>query len=1522
MQDWAKYLPGTCDLLPPLDNDFLAYAEYQKHSLDSVIINLLCNPMVPSVPLSVLPGVKRQFVWLSGHGIADTDPQRRGPYRRFEVAIVGKNLGSREVNTRRLFAGKAGDWLRRFLSGAGLAEYADIYLTNLLKTLPLQEGKFKAAWVKSQSYFMRVELLLTRPKYVVSFGREVSGWFLGRAVKMGDVEGRWHPITWDLRTDKEEPETEDNVYRFMLLPCTHPAALEYEIKEEDVKRIETTFLTLASVLKADRAAKSGSSELIASGSESAVPSSLELTASSGPRVLAKALPNYPVIYSLSQLRQVMDEGPQLTHKNLVAVDAEWQGKHPQNAGSFLRCVQFGWAPGQACVVHLTNCRGEPDLEGDFGERTKGVQQQAYDIILETFRSKRLRVAGFYFPADLEVLQYNGCDLSPWYEAAETVEACRDEGGFSVDCAVAALDELASGDLDSVRWRFTDYPDYSYHLAEFVKKAIELGELPGGVDYGSGSEGDDGLDDSAAEDQKGFVLTAKAGYGWIPNGVLYPYAGADADVTIRATWTLLKELDADRFGNSCWLPYFNSLGASLTVAEIMRVGLPFDPKACYGLAVGYARVYYDLLRQLRNRLQWPGFNVDSPQQVVEALYGPRYSTSRNALGERQSVRPPGAKTLNLRPLYNNDAKSKQDWAKIEAAGSEDLNTPGTDSKTLATIRNNPEGVLVRRCDYRDGKFKLLRTTKEALPELQLLQDLRAIQQLRKTFVGKFQPVKRRRKSDPVGVWEYTGGLCSFICDDGYLRTFISPHKETGRWSSSRPNLHAIPKRKEARYVAITGKEYPGSVRGAFVAPDGYLILEADYKTAELFMLALAAGDAVLWDHCQRALLPETDPRYIDVHAGVAVRGLRLDCAPTKAGLEAIGKEYLRDAAKCYAAGERIGTEAGWLPIEDIVSAYLPAGKSTMAVELGDLMLQADVGATPLLAVHDAGIKEAFSVRTALGYELRVSAEHEHFVLRDGDVVKVKTKDLTQSDFLLLKPCQYRGGAGRPFAFPCSRLAAKVSQLRAHGTENVAKLLGLFAALNVLATVERNEDYSLVSLRALSPEWRSSGIRNFLQEFGIAWLPTRCRQYATVVGGPFIELLELTRAIDWAGVPDCVFTWSDAARMAFVEGYLLFDSLGSKRFPCLALPVGFDRAGVGQDLLRNLQQLMLSVGLLTHRDGLRLQPTEATGLAWWLSLLHHGSAEYRQGAQVRLSVPQIGQRLAKTAGLTLTVGESVSRKVCFEYLAAAKNRRGGLAVKCVDTYFDRISELLHQQVGFDRVWRVESIGQRQMYDVQTSRERDHAIVCGGIVSSNSIVFGWAYGRGAPAIVIGAKEEGVVIELAHAESVIKSLYETYAVSAEYLDAASQRVHDGYLCTPLGRYRRAPESQDRERLAAYSREFKNAPIQGGVADVVNIAARRLREVRRETQIPFFIANQIHDAFLFLVAVSHVEAFVKYVVREAMSRRVPIIPRRLDGSLRTDLEPKYMECDVTPYKRWGVKMKSGELEALGIDPEVFTIKR
>lgn len=1461
-----------------------------KLPLDTLVKKLLFQVDLPPVPLQASPGVVQGYGWVSGHGVGRPGPKDRGPRRRYAGAIVGKCLGKAESSRKMQMAGSTGMHLWEALKRAGLSEADDIYVTNLLKTQPLLKSPWKKAWEKPQWPFLMLELMLIQPDYVLLLGNEVIKAFLGNSATLKDLEGRWMDYKLDMRQDADEPEViGENVKILKCLPCLNPAALEYEQKMEDKARLHDGVRQFLLAVRGEQ--------------------SLE----------PPKLPDYPVVSDIHTLNGFMEQMADDAELKLVGVDAEWQGEHPQNRGSFLRCLQLGWRRGNAIVVSLTDKHGIPSFVGSNGIASIDARTEAFELIRRWFERARLRVAGFFYQADNEWLKFFGLDLMQFFEAASCPEKMRTEGGFGLDLAMNSVDELSRIDLDSARWRYTSIPSYKHVLHDYRKQIITAAKKL-----------DEELGDYLEE-----------GFGWLPDEILYPYAGADADVTHTAAIEIMKHLDADRFGNNTWLSFWHAQRAAPVACEIMEVGMPFDSERCFEQAKIYQMGVLRVLNSMRKRLNWPTWNPRSHPQVVEALYGNRYSVKRDeGTGECLSVRPMGARTFNLDPVLNNDSKSPKLWSEIRDDGEEILNKPGTNAKTIGMIVKDPDGILVRRWDnlasnwaiQRVPQRKIFKRNKKGdlVPEMiagidgiEDIRKLRALTQVQVNFVGV--PVK-----DPkTGKWIYEGGYNSVCCDDGYIRSLISMVKETGRWSASGPNQHALPKKTEAFYEEILKELYRWKIRTMFKAPPGYVLIESDYSSAEMFMLAIASGDKVLWEHCRRGLLPEDHPDFVDIHATVSVTGLGLQCAPTKAGLKSINMSHIRDVTKCVAEGEYLGISNGWIRVEQLAEAL--TGGQTGQVRPG-VFAQSDTGMTPLLAVHNSGRKECFSVKTELGYEVVMSAEHRHYVIReDGQIDFVATKDLKKSDFMILT--LELPDSDSTWNMP-DKLAVAIKELNEVEREQrltpdeICTLIGAMSAFAYRRafSVDRGEFIRLqllpgVSAKAPQVVALEKLLNRVAEHPGSVEIRRVDNQTVIDVRDVYVTELvrQMTKISEWScmssGVPERVLRWPKVRREQFLAGFMAMLTGGAARSPVLVMDT---------PTARMIQQLALVSGVLLRREFLKtekdlctLRPWDQTSRVMWGSVI----TELRWNTRVISTVPDarvphVAKFLSSMIGRT-EIEESgryfASRTECLELLRAA--------TKIVHTQradvrrqVDRIRDFLQYELVADKVASITSVGEKQTYDFETTMERRHLLFYGGVASHNSVVYGWAYGRQAKAIVIGVREQGIIISIEQATAIVDTLTTLYPDAAGFLDDSSLRVQEGFLVTPLGRIRRAPDSTERKKLAGYEREFKNAPIQGGVADVVNIAAYNLREIRRERGMKFKIALQMHDAFYFLVPYDEVETMCNEVIPEGMVTRCPIIPFRLDGSRRTDLEPAYMGCGIAVYFRWGEKPDSDELLACGID--------
>lgn len=114
-----------------------------------------------------------------------------------------------------------------------------------------------------------------------------------------------------------------------------------------------------------------------------------------------------------------------------------------------------------------------------------------------------------------------------------------------------------------------------------------------------------------------------------------------------------------------------------------------------------------------------------------------------------------------------------------------------------------------------------------------------------------------------------GLHKYIHTDGRLYYDISFLTETGRGRTWSPNAQNWPKKADAVMKEIFGKDnMPPSIRSCVIAPEGYVLLEADYIAAELFVAAYLSGDTNMI-----GALTSPDPNYVMVMRGNALMAVR-------------------------------------------------------------------------------------------------------------------------------------------------------------------------------------------------------------------------------------------------------------------------------------------------------------------------------------------------------------------------------------------------------------------------------------------------------------------------------------------------------------------------------------------------------------------------------------------------------------------------------------------------------------------------
>jgi DNA polymerase I-like protein with 3'-5' exonuclease and polymerase domains len=366
---------------------------------------------------------------------------------------------------------------------------------------------------------------------------------------------------------------------------------------------------------------------------------------------------------------------------------------------------------------------------------------------------------------------------------------------------------------------------------------------------------------------------RLGYAEVPDDILVPYSIADVDLTRRCVKPLKDQLKQMTVSN----PYtvfgskVNTLydmyryvihPATAPLNEMERTGMLVDRDRMESLVELFIDKLEELSCKFQEMINWPGFSFRSTDDVREFLFG-------NLPGGKPRKRPDGAVTLRLKPVKTTD-KPSSNWDTLSDKAKY-LKDPSTDAEVLEILA------------LRDTRADRLR-------------ELRVADQIRKNFLrpmseDKLKPKDPETGKHPLG---WVGGLVLEIDDDLRMRTNIGQITDTGRWTSSSPNLQNLPKRQEAelRRIFSTDRKkmeetrgWAGmpetelkelgllphgyySIRSCFVAPPGEVIMEADYTQAELNVLAFLAQDpdmmAIMMDSTR------------DLHSEMAHRAFNLDC----------------------------------------------------------------------------------------------------------------------------------------------------------------------------------------------------------------------------------------------------------------------------------------------------------------------------------------------------------------------------------------------------------------------------------------------------------------------------------------------------------------------------------------------------------------------------------------------------------------------------------------------------------------------
>jgi uracil-DNA glycosylase family 4 len=947
--------------------DLISWAKEQNCTVEEVIRRCLYGRGEYSMDFSLNKGGdKLRMQVIPGHrwGLGVAHPAD-GPCKS-DLMIIGKSVLWDDLEDRRLFCGDRGTVLLSGLREAGFTDkqISSMYLSTVLLTEPLdsQKSSIPKLWIEAQSHLLWQQIYLVKPRVCLLQGNEALKLILGTKENLTSTAGKVFEKTYSI--PDAEGVRHDHTIKFVTSMST--GAVIHERSHPDLVASQGTHAEQKFVQQL----KFFLSVVNDSPIEDA-----------SPKV------DIEVIDNTVDLEQALIRMKSETPDGLIAWDAEWQGNKPQSEGAYIRCVQFAWREDQAVVVALRHPGGAPRFKrmAENGHWThSNAEQECIDLLKRYMRG--LRVTGHYFIADLQALLHWGLDLRPEYDAPLRHEDVGTKGGFAIELAAHAWDETAEFGLDAQLEVHTAFNKYSGELETRKKTAAAEAKALYKEESRPFRQAESALKKAKADLRKRSAEVAnhlptkrrkalqglyakvenattaylkakrqqsridakyaarikelKSGYGWIEDEILYPYAGLDAAAEIVLARKYIEMLKSDRFGNDCRKACWISHRSSLAALEINCTGMAVDRQRLDELAVRFSVKRDEYLAKLRDCTNWPTFNPRSRFEFAELLFGEEFNGYYPQYGKDVRTRPPGAWTLRAEPLRST-GKYPKEWVEIREAGKERQVGANTGKQTLGEMFWSAERLQVRRPD----RYGIWRIVEEDHSEfVSLLRDFRYVDQALKGLIREPRKDSEQEiETDDEDNAEYDAGVATQITPDGIVRPTVRQTVETGRWAMRNPNLMAQSKSRDADFKRIFGKTVPISVRSIFRPrerwedPDGedWFFVEADYSGAELLVAAIMSQDQVMIDHCLRNQLPDDHPDYFDPHSDLTVRAFALDCAPTKQGLESIGKAHLRTVAKSIAFGILYGRtatpisiavrqEGVWVSVEDtqkMIDAYL-------------------------------------------------------------------------------------------------------------------------------------------------------------------------------------------------------------------------------------------------------------------------------------------------------------------------------------------------------------------------------------------------------------------------------------------------------------------------------------------------------------------------------------------------------------------------------------------------------------------------
>jgi len=817
------------------------------------------------------------------------------------LMVIGKNLTPNELATGNPFSGKSSVPLWESWKESGMpapCPELPVFFTNLVRFAPplhLTKKKFPKDWIALGTHLLQQEFAACRPEVVYVLGADALKAVLGPKAKVEDYRGRVATWTVDCRATADDP-ADLHTAHLVVTDSPSRAAAEPDMYPALLHGTRTV------------------AKLLGYGSAA-----------------TEAVPlDHRAVYTYEELVQAVNESVKASSAGgYISFDAEWEGRHPSYPDSYLYTLQWSHAPGHARVVFLRRCGGavNPALPLD---KVRPLLKRLF----EGAPRRGARLVGHFAKSDLPWLDSIGVDAYSNFVAPDHDDElqCWDktyfEGGFDTYIAAHATEETGIHKLEVLAASILGVPRWDADVLEWKN--------------------------TYCREQK-ISKSKLKGYGNYPEDRILPYAAWDCDATGRLYLYYNGDpkkgtrglLDKDRFGNSSRKIFSIRMRAWGAWASMERYGMEVDTTVHHELREVVSQKRDELIARLREELCWQevldergkvkyhAFTPSKRSHKVEFLFGEDYN--------KNSVRPPGSLSLYLTPYKATKAHDEALWDKAlwryEQNGGEPP-SPAVDQESITHLSRQHDLVkLLRDIEFLSTSMKILLRPPKELVAGKVDED-------EEDYDDDAAPVD---ENDVIEVHEK--GLLAAVAPDGRARSMFGL-AETGRARSGGGlNLQNITGAKDEQFDRIlkwgkfAEKGTPESKRkfvskSVFKARQGWYLVDADLKGAEIAIAAWFSGDPLLIEHARRNNLPEKHPEWLDLHSDLAKAAFNLSCS-----LPEIKEHYkpLRVAAKRSRFGHYYGASPA-----TILRQVLEEGANEVTLEQIEAIVEGHDRMYPVLA----------------------------------------------------------------------------------------------------------------------------------------------------------------------------------------------------------------------------------------------------------------------------------------------------------------------------------------------------------------------------------------------------------------------------------------------------------------------------------------------------------------------------------------------------------------------------------------------